>query len=319
MSADSRVIAVQPKQGGEIAIAPLTTQYLIERRDQIRDAIEQVMIPDLHYGIIPGTKGISLYKEGAELLLSMFHIAVEPVVTDLCTPVEVRFQVEVRGIHIQSKNFVGSGIGVCSSNEEKYRWRRVKSDREYQNAAPEHKRIKYNRDYEEKQVRQSPYDAFQTILSMAKKRAMTDLCKTALAASECLKTLKPPAPKPDIKKQVDETRNGYTRKDTPGPQTNTAGGSAGASAPKNTHSADVPGAGGPGGKEVPPQKTDAGARPSPAPALITQEQAETLARMIDNAGVPETHFLGQYEINDVRELEAARFEAAVAWVARMMG
>src|ERR1700678_1753905 len=118
------------------------------------------------------------------MLLSMFHLAVEPLVTDLSTATEVRFRVECRGL-ANGVTYVGSGIGICSSNEEKYRWRKVRSAAEWDATDVLHRKIKYGRDFTEQVVRQSPYDAIQTILSMAKKRAVVDLAKGALAASEC--------------------------------------------------------------------------------------------------------------------------------------
>ena len=318
---DRSVVAVQQRQGGELALPPMTTQMIVDRREQIRDAINSAMVEGVHYGLIPGTNQLSLLKDGAEMLLAMFHIAVEPIVTDLCTPTEVRFKVECRGIHIATQAYVGSGIGVCTSNEEKYRWRKVRSRKEYDAAAPEHRRIKYNREFEDLQVRQSPYDVFQTIMSMAKKRGMVDLAKTALAASECLKGKQPAGrgPKPDIKKQVDETRAGNTKKDPPaGANTSAAGPTSryGGQYTDPAGAAAVPGGPSPGAKTpaqgaaaVPP----AGAVPK---TLISDEQAETIARMIDRTGVPETEFFATYEVNALRELEASRFDAAVSWLAR---
>lgn len=317
MSADSRtVVTVQAREREVMSLPPLTTQMIIDRREQIRDVISNAMVENVHYGQIPGTNQLSLLKDGAEMLLAMFHIAVEPIVTDLCTPTEVRFKVECRGIAISSQLYVGSGIGVCTSNEEKYRWRKVRSQREYEAAAPEHRRIKYNRDYEDMQVRQSPYDVFQTIMSMAKKRGMVDLAKTALAASECLKGKQAGSGKPDIKKQVDATRNGYTKKDQAERPITPGGGPAGAAAGKNTDPAGAPRAA-PAAGQPPAQAPGAVPPASKGPKLIDSEQVETLSRMIDRIGVPETEFLGTYEINDLRELEADRFDSAIAWLARM--
>lgn len=315
MSGDPRTVAVVPQREREvISMPPLTTQMIVDRREQIREVISNAMVEGVHYGLIPGTQQLSLLKDGAEMLLAMFHIAVEPIVTDLCTATEVRFKVECRGIAIGSQLYVGSGIGVCTSNEEKYRWRKARSKKEYEAAAPEHKRIKYNRDFEDFQVRQSPYDVFQTIMSMAKKRGMVDLAKTALAASECLKG-KQAGGKPDVKGQVDATRRGYTGKDS----NETAKGATGAPAASNggkyTDSA--------GSARAPQAAGQPAAQAAPAPPaskgpkLIDSEQVETLARMIDRIGVPETEFLGTYEINAIQELEADRFAAAVAWLERM--
>src|ERR1700677_2504891 len=175
MAADSRTVATVPAkeaQAPSTGLTPLPIEYMVRRRELIKATIENAMVEDVHYGIIPGTGNrMALLKEGAEMLLSMFHLAVEPLVTDLSTATEVRFRVECRGL-ANGVTYVGSGIGICSSNEEKYRWRKVRSAAEWDATDVLHRKIKYGRDFTEQVVRQSPYDAIQTILSMAKKRAV---------------------------------------------------------------------------------------------------------------------------------------------------
>lgn len=296
MSSDSRVVAVQQVQAREVI--PLTTGALLERREIVSRVIEEVMVEGVHYGIIPGTKNLSLLKEGAELLLSTFHIAVEPIVTDMCTATEVRFQVECRGIHMGTQGYVGSGIGVCSSNEEKYRWRRARSRKEYDAAEPSMRRIKYQRDFEDQQVRQSPWDVFHTIMSMATKRGMVALAKTALAASECLK-------KAELKKAKGATI---------APPTQNRATTAPAQQPAKTAgtapSADKP-------QDKPRPATPAAtATPAAAagPVLVATEQVNWLMKQIDHVGVPENAFLARFEIGRIEELEASRFDAAISWL-----
>jgi hypothetical protein len=77
---------------------------------------------------------------------------------------------------------LGEGIGECSSNEEKYKWRKA-YDEEW-NATPENRRrIKFGK-YKDKQVRTEPADVANTILKMAKKRAQVDAVITCTAASD---------------------------------------------------------------------------------------------------------------------------------------
>lgn len=299
-TSESRVVAVQEAR----ALMPMTTASLLERRDIVAKVIAEVMVEGVHYGMIPGTSELSLLKEGAEVLLSTFNIAVEPIVTDMCTPQEVRFQVECRGTHMGSGTYVGSGIGVCSSNEDKYRWRRAKTRAEFENAQLEHRRIKYSRgkggqDYQDQQVRQSPYDVFHTIMSMAKKRGMVDLAKTALAASEALKKAKmnrptPPAAPP---KTTPPSREGA------GPATG---------APATTK---------PAGTAPSAEKAQDQSRPATPPAeaskgpiFIDRAQVDFLAKKIDHIGVPENAFNARFEIGRIEDLEADRFDAAAAWL-----
>lgn len=290
MSSDSRVVAVQPAR--ELAV--MTPAALIERRHVVQQVIDEVMVEGVHYGVIPGTRELALLKDGAEVLLSTFNIAVEPIVTDLCTPTEVRFQVECRGLHAGTQ-YVGSGLGVCSSNEEKYRWRKARSNEEYDNADILHRRIKYGKEWKDLQVRQSPWDVFHTIMSMAKKRAMVDLAKTALAASECLKRakLKRPTP-PAAQSKSGAPSNEGARPATAEPASSKPAGSAPNGKPKTPD---------------PPRP----ATPTASP-LIVQGQVNALLEAIDQAGIPENAFLARFELGRIEELDIARYEAALYWI-----
>ena len=287
MSADSRVVATVLQQPRELAV--MSARQLLDRRETVNQIIDQVMVEGVHYGSIPGTPGVSLLKEGAEVLLATFGIAVEPVVKDLSTATEARFQVECRGL-VNGDRYVGSGMGVCTSNEEKYRWRRVKSRQEWEDTPEDRRKLKYTRDGSEQVVRQSPHDVSQTVMSMAKKRAMVDLAKTALAASECLKRAKmrhPPVAKKD------------------------PGGHVAAN-----HSMTPAGNSQPGQQREPKADPKAqGAAPATkAPETISAAQARTLYERLDHLGLAETAFLARFEIGALDELPAKQFDAAQNWL-----
>lgn len=168
----------------------LTKQEVIAQKRLIQEVMESVMKQDTHYGIIPGCKQPSLFKAGSEAILSTFRIAVVPEVEDLSTSDCYRYRVTAKGV-LPDGTIVGCGIGECSTDEDKYRWRGAVNDAEY-NATPEdRRRIKYikpsnwNKDGIVKQVRTNPADLGNTALKMAKKRAQIDLCLTATAASDC--------------------------------------------------------------------------------------------------------------------------------------
>mgnify|MGYP000895451160 CR=1 FL=1 len=155
----------------------------------IQSVMKAVMKKDVHYGIIPGCDKPSLYKPGAEKLLSTFQISVEPEVIDLSTPDEARYRVLAHGVYRNTGVSVGTGIGECSSNEEKYKWRRASCDEEFDAAPEDRKRIKWGKTrnggaYQVKQVRTEIADVANTILKMAKKRAQIDLTLTSTAASD---------------------------------------------------------------------------------------------------------------------------------------
>ena len=142
----------------------------------------------VHYGTIPGTPKPTLYKAGAEKLASVFRLAIEPRVTDCSVPDEIRFRVEARVTSMVTGNYLGSGIGECSTNEAKYRWRGAVSDREYAATPADRKRVKFGRakdgTQDVQQVRTDPADLAGTVLKMAKKRALVDAVLTVTAASD---------------------------------------------------------------------------------------------------------------------------------------
>lgn len=155
----------------------------------IQQVMEAVMKKDTHYGVIPGCKQPSLYKAGSEVLLTTFRIAVLPEVEDLSTADEIRYRVTAKGVHQVSGVVVGSGVGECSSGEDKYKWRKAICDEEFEATPESRKRVKYSRGrdnsfYTMNQIRTEPADLANTVLKMAKKRAQIDLTLTALGASD---------------------------------------------------------------------------------------------------------------------------------------
>lgn len=153
----------------------------------MQDVMAEVMRDGTHYGTIPGTKSKSLYKAGAEKLMATFRLAGDPEVTDLSQNGEIAYRVKVR-LTTANGQFIGAGIGECSSSEEKYSWRLAVCDEEYDDTPENRRRVKYakwqGRVEKKRQVRTNPADVANTILKMAKKRAQVDAVITATAASD---------------------------------------------------------------------------------------------------------------------------------------
>jgi len=149
----------------------------------IQEAMKATMKNNVHYGVIPGCKKPTLYKAGAETHLASYKQTFGPKVQNLSDNAEIRYLVTV-DLSTRDGVLIGSGIGECSSCEEKYMWRKAVSDKEWE-ATPEiNKRIKYKPTYEIQQVRVNPADMANTILKMAKKRALIDGILSATAASD---------------------------------------------------------------------------------------------------------------------------------------
>lgn len=179
------VVAIQQQPGRSLTAADVRQHVNL-----IQEVMAAVMKKDTHYGVIPGCKQPSLYKAGSEVLLTTFRIAVSLKIEDLSTDDSVRYRVTVVGTHQQSGIIVGEGIGECSSDETKYKWRRCYVKQEFEHTPENMRRIKYSQPkgsakvYEDMEVRTDPADVANTVLKMAKKRAQIDLTLTATAASD---------------------------------------------------------------------------------------------------------------------------------------
>lgn len=196
---------------------PLTKQEVIAQKRLIQEVMKSVMIgpteknpAGVHYGIIPGCKLPSLYKAGSEAILATFRIAVNPLVDDLSTNDCYRYRVTCQGV-LPNGEIVGAGVGECSTDEEKYRWRSAIVPAEYENTPEDRRRIKYsrpnqwNKDGITQQVRTNPADLANTVLKMAKKRAQIDLTLTATGASDCFSQ--------DLEDLPEEVRNELVREE----------------------------------------------------------------------------------------------------------
>ena len=171
--------------------APLTALAIRAQVNLVQEVMQAVMKEGTHYGTIPGTPKPSLWKPGAEVLAATFRIAVSYKIEDLSVGGVVRYRVAAIGTHQTSGIVMGEGMGECSSGEEKYKWRKASSVREF-NVFPENlRRIKFGYDkfkkqeYEIQQVRTEPADIANTILKMACKRAQVAMTLNVVAASDC--------------------------------------------------------------------------------------------------------------------------------------
>lgn len=172
-----------------------SADQVLKRVRAIQQLMEAVMKKDTHYGVIPGTKKPTLYKAGSEQILSMFRLAVDPIVEDLSSEDECRIRVICRLTDASGK-FLGAGVGECSSSEQKYKWRAVVGKAEwewYLKNCPDRTRIKFGASWQngkrvekqEEQVRAEVADIRNTILKMAKKRAQIDATLTVTGSSDC--------------------------------------------------------------------------------------------------------------------------------------
>lgn len=154
----------------------------------IQEVMQAVMKENTHYGKIPGTPKKSLWKAGAEVLGVTFRVASSYKVDDLSNADTVRYRVICIGTHQPTGTVMGEGMGECSSDEEKYRWRSAVCGEEFDETPENRKRAKWRKGnpkpYQTKQVRTDAADLANTILKMACKRAQVAMAINVTAASD---------------------------------------------------------------------------------------------------------------------------------------
>lgn len=167
-----------------------TSASILADRAVVLDVMNKCMKKGHDYGVIPGCKLPSLYKPGAEKLLSTFRISCKPsIVEDLSTSDERRYRVTTEAVSI-SGVFLGACCGECSSDEDKYKWKKAVCDEEWSDTPENMRREKWKSGYnggkpfKAKQIRTSPADVSNTILQMASKRAMVATTRQVTAASD---------------------------------------------------------------------------------------------------------------------------------------
>lgn len=175
----------------QVTLEPVDVKDVKANIQAIQQVMTGVMKKGTHYDKIKGCgEKPVLLKPGAEKILSTFQLGASPIIEDLSGEFDFRYRIIVRGFHIPTGQTVGYGAGEASTNEKKYAWRAAICDEEFEDTPENRRQIYYSKDYysgkvsKVKQVRQNPADIANTVLKMAKKRALVDLCLTATACSD---------------------------------------------------------------------------------------------------------------------------------------
>lgn len=184
-----------------------------ERVDRVKLAI---MRENVDYGTIPGTPKPTLLKPGAETLLRTFGLAdsyiIERTLGDGETGPDITYEVRAR-IHIGDADgpVIAEGVGEANSWEKKHRYRgfaarvcpdcgatAIKRGKDWHTKDPnwycDKKADGCGRNYPDKDQRitsqdagqqenDDPYDLANTLIKMAKKRALVDGVLTATGTS----------------------------------------------------------------------------------------------------------------------------------------
>lgn len=184
----------------EPAETSLSCDDMMAQVRHIQQILKNVMKKGTHYGTIPGCGDKpTLLKPGAEKLCFTFRMSpTYPVIERTDLPGghrEVNIVCELA--HISTGNVLGQGVGCCSTMEGKYRYRTQATDREVPQVywetrdpnalgGPQFTTKKVNGTWmiSERIEHDNPADYFNTVLKMAKKRALVDAALTATAASD---------------------------------------------------------------------------------------------------------------------------------------
>lgn len=193
------------------SLAPLSVQDVMKHVKLVQDVMRQVMTEGEHYGKIPGCGDKpALFKAGAEKLAVTFRLTPRYEVTERDLGNDHREYSVKCSMYAANGNFLGEGVGVCSTMESKYRYRggeKIPTDKpvpkDYWNLREEGK-------YDEAQAllggrgfgamknegqwviaeigakmdNPNPADCYNTCLKMGKKRAHVDATLTVTGASD---------------------------------------------------------------------------------------------------------------------------------------
>lgn len=278
----SALVASVALEGGARTVAQIKSN-----RAHVKAIMKDLMEEGIHYGTINGTDKPTILKPGTELLMSLFGIDGQPEVEDLSDEDCVRYRIVMKGVHAASGTTLGHGVGECSTDEEKYKWRACYNNREWENRAEDRSRVKYGwdkkerREYEVRQVRTNPADAANTVLKMAKKRAQSDMVLTVLAVSDIFLQ--------DAEDMAEWLREGDTPPDgAPSPATSKA---TSTSRPQ--------------------------AKAAAAQTVLNEQQLAHLRREIDKVGCGERPVCLQFNVDTLEALPFAQLNAALKYVAGM--
>jgi hypothetical protein len=238
MNEPSQQLAVQPIRETGLALAAISIEELIGQVQLIQQAMKAVMREGEHYGVIPGTGRKNpetgkeegkptLLKPGAEKLCFLFRLApsYETIETDLPGG-HKSFQVRCRLHHISSGALVSEGVGICTTQEGKYRYRKevLKDENDqpipvpgsyWKDRSPEKigghqfSVTKQNSKWyiAHRVEHDNPADYYNTVVKMACKRALVAATLNATAASDIFTQ--------DIEDMPEETREEAPRQETP--------------------------------------------------------------------------------------------------------
>lgn len=205
MEKEVRDVIVKDNENSMMTNA-LSIDAVAEQVKAVHELMKKLMRPEEHYGIIPGTKKPTLLKPGAEKICMMFQLRPEYKITRVNLP-DNHTEYEITCEIFSKKTGLswGQGVGSCSTLESKFRYRYdpavcpecgkntiIRGKREYGGgwlcwAKKGGCGSKWDDTHNFDSIKvENPdiADVYNTVLKIAKKRALLDAVITATAASD---------------------------------------------------------------------------------------------------------------------------------------
>lgn len=206
---ESQAPAVAQRDTGAVALMSITESRA--QVNHIQHLMKQVMKEGTHWGTVPGCgPKPTLLKPGAEKLSLVFRLGARLKIKRLDLANGHReFTIITELFHIPTGNFIGEGVGSCSTMESKYRYRKggikcpncgeptIKVSQYGKggyycatNMGGCNEKFQFGNPQIEKQDPSGRIenpdiaDTYNTVLKMAKKRSQIDAILSATAASD---------------------------------------------------------------------------------------------------------------------------------------
>ena len=177
----------------------MSVKDVVGQAQKVLEIMRQTMRAGIHYGaVIPGTNKHSLLKPGAERLCLTFRLAPSFNIRRQDLDGGHReYEIVATLRHQPTDMVLGEGVGCASTMESKYRWRWENTGRlvppDYWKARDPS--LLGGSDFVARKIAEkwwvfhriefdSPADYHNTVLKIAKKRALVDVVLTATAASD---------------------------------------------------------------------------------------------------------------------------------------
>lgn len=176
----------------ESAAMIMSPQEARQQLRQLQEFVQAVMVEGVDFGKIPGAGDKpTLLKSGAEKLNEVYGYAPHVVILDKiedwkAQPSFFNYTVRCDLVSKRTGCIVAQGVGSCNSMEVKYRYRTEKAwDGRPSGDGWEQKKTKGGKPYwQRRTINEETADLANTILKMAKKRALIDATLSATRSSE---------------------------------------------------------------------------------------------------------------------------------------